>query len=302
MARTLGKIRFVFLLLLLAPAACRHSQRAAAVPAGPRIVSTVPAATQILLQIGGGSTLVGVSRFDKPLLPPIYQSLPVVGDYFNLDDELLLNLQPTVLIIQKSPLRLAGLPDMARQNHIRLVNVSFNRIRTMEKTVLLLGKLAHRTAAARQAVATLQHQLGRYAAELPPRANRPRVVYLVGTAPMRAVGSDNFIDSVIHLAGGINIGTQLGSGFPVLTHETLLNLKPQIILWAMPGAPVAKGSADPRIAEFLHSAAFASPLPRVFLLTDRLCEMPTLKITDEIKQLRGFFKSLPGSAGGSVLR
>ncbi len=172
----------------------------------------------------------------------------------------------------------------------------------MEKTVLLLGKLANRATAARLAVATLQHQLGRYAAELPLRANRPRVVYLVGTAPMRAAGSDNFINSVIHLAGGINTGTELGSGFPVLTHETLLHLKPRIILLALPGAPPAKGPADPRIATFLHQAAFASPLPRVFLLTDRLCEMPTLKITDEINQLRGFFKTLPSSAGRSVLR
>ncbi len=290
------------MLLLMLPAACRHSQSSRAVKAGPRIVSTVPAATQILLQIGGGSALVGVSRFDKPLLPPGYRSLPVVGDYFNLDDELLLDLRPSVLIIQKSPLRLAGLPALARQNHIRLVNVSFNRIQTMEQTVLLLGKLANRTAAARLAVGNLKSQLARDAAELPPRANRPRVVYLVGTAPMRAVGADNFINSLIRLAGGMNVGAQLGRGFPVLTHETLLTLKPRMIVLALPGAPAAKGKGDPRIATFLRQAAFARPWPRVLLLTDRQCEMPTLKMTHEINQLRKFFNTRLHPAGGSVMR
>ncbi len=290
------------MLLLMLPAACRHSQSAQAVKAGPRIVSTVPAATQILMQIGGGATLVGVSRFDKPLLPSSYRSLPVVGDYFNLDDELLLNLRPTVLIIQKSPLRLAGLPALALQNHIRLVNVSFNRIQTMEQTVLLLGKLANRAVAARLAVAQFKAKLARDAAELPPRADRPRVVCLVGTAPMRAVGADNFINSMIRLAGGRNVGAQLGSGFPVLTHETLLELKPRIIVLALPGAPPARGKGDPRMTVFLRQAAFTRPLPRVFLLTDRQCEMPTLKIAHTIKQLRGFFGTQRHLPDGSIMR
>src|SRR5262249_34860656 len=48
---------------------------------GPRIVSKVPAATLNLVLIGGDKHLVGVSSFDKLVLPKDEQDLPVVGDY-----------------------------------------------------------------------------------------------------------------------------------------------------------------------------------------------------------------------------
>ncbi len=276
-------------LLLMLPAGCRRASPHAAVPTGPRIVSTVPAATQILLQIGAGTALVGVSSFDKPLLPSAYRKLPAVGDYLNLDDELLLNLHPTILIIQKSPLRLAGLPALAAGNHIRLVNVSFNTIASLEKITLLLGKLANRQAAAEQAVTNLRLRLRTYARLRPARPYRPRVLFLVGIRPLRAVGRGNFMDSIIRLAGGINVGAKLGSGFPVLTHESMLELNPQIILLARPGAPPATGPKDPRIQAFAAAADFGEPAPRVMLITNPLCEMPTLRIAGEIKRLRRLF-------------
>ena len=276
-------------LLLMLPAGCRRTLPRIAAPTEPRIVSTVPAATQILLQIGAGTALVGVSQFDRPLLPPAEQALPVVGDYLNMNDEMLLNLHPTALIIQKSPLRLAGLPQLAADNHIQLVNVSFNTVESLEKTVLSLGKLANRQAAAQKAVARLRRRLAADARLRLAKPLRPRVLYLVGIKPMRAVGRGNFMDSIIRLAGGINAGAALGRGFPVLTHESLLELKPQIILLARPGVPPAAGLRDLRIQAFVHEVDAASPAPRVLLVTNPLCEMPTLQMAGEIDTLRKLF-------------
>ena len=100
------------LTLLILPAGCRkktslplrHAPAGGAQPV--RIACTVPAATQILLQLGAARDLVGVSSFDRPLLPPPLQSLPIVGNYLHLDYETLLNLQPTVLVVQMAPTRL----------------------------------------------------------------------------------------------------------------------------------------------------------------------------------------------------
>ncbi len=297
MARPKLKMRLLWL-VLLPPllAACHHTSRQASAAQGVRIVSTVPAATEILLQIGAGSTLVGVSRFDKPLLPPAYKGLPVVGDYLHLNDEQLLELHPSVLIMQISPLRMNdGLSSLARRNHIALVNVHLSTLGEIKQTALALGKIAHRVVAAKAAVAALNKRLAGFANDIPPPGKRPRVLYLVGTRPMRAVGAGNFLNRVMALAGGINVGAKLGHGFPVLTHETLLDLKPSIILLAKPGEPPQCVGVDSRIAAFAEGAQLPPLSGHIFLITNPLCEMPTLDIGDEVAELQRIFTHLQGN-------
>src|SRR4051812_14729778 len=73
---------------------------------GPRIVSTVPAATLNLVLIGAADRLVGVSKYDVLYLPPDKQNLPVVGDYNTLNYEQLVKLHPTTLVIQMAETRI----------------------------------------------------------------------------------------------------------------------------------------------------------------------------------------------------
>src|SRR4051812_9436259 len=105
--------RLIFLPLALLLAACGSgtptvpaTSPAASQAAGPRIVSTVPAATLNLVLIGAADRLVGVSKYDVLYLPPDKQNLPVVGDYNTLNYEQLVKLHPTTLIIQMAETRI----------------------------------------------------------------------------------------------------------------------------------------------------------------------------------------------------
>lgn len=63
---------------------------------GPRVVSLVPAATEMLFAVGAGPQVVGVSSFDER--PAEVQTLPKVGALLDPDLERILSLKPDLVV------------------------------------------------------------------------------------------------------------------------------------------------------------------------------------------------------------
>ncbi|HEY4330102.1 MAG TPA: ABC transporter substrate-binding protein, partial [Phycisphaerae bacterium] len=120
---------------------------------GPRIVSTVPAATLNLMLIGGDDRLVGISRFDKIFLPESEQDIPVAGDYEQVNYEQLVKLKPTVLIIQQAPSRISDrLKEFVRDHQIELLNMQFENVEDIWASAAALGKASGRSTEAQNAI------------------------------------------------------------------------------------------------------------------------------------------------------
>ncbi len=269
--------------LTLLGGCARHSS--AGHKTGPRVVSTVPAATQILLQIGAAKTIVGVSPWDKPLLPQSMRNLPVVGNYLHLDEELVLQLAPTALLLQESPDRIpGGIVAMARNNGIHIVNVHLTTFHQLYRTTMVLGKISGFEKRAGIKIQALKAQLERLAAGRPQKP--PRVVYIIAVNPVRVVGADNFMDEEVTLAGGVNVAQRCGEGFPVITRETLVQLDPQVLLIAAPGQPAVTGPGDPRVASWFTLPIAAAYSRHIDLITWRRAQMLTLQVGSIIKRLR----------------
>jgi ABC-type Fe3+-hydroxamate transport system substrate-binding protein len=288
--RNFGRIRrllpmaLLCLLWIFFGAGCRRS---APPPADnlPRIISTVPAATQILVQIKAGYTLVGISTYDPPLLKSSLSSLPVVGDYQNLDYELLLVLHPSALIIQMAPSRVPGqLLSFTLEHDIRLVNLELSTLDQIYQTADLLGQISGREPQAKAAVAALQSRL----AQIHQRylhAWHPHVAYLIDTQPVRIVGSTNFMDTLITLAGGENAGAAAGANYPVIDRETLVQLAPDVLLIAAPSEPGVSGSNDPRIAAWSNLPIPAARQHRIYLVSLPDAQIPTLNVDAQVRLL-----------------
>jgi ABC-type hemin transport system substrate-binding protein len=203
-----------------------------AVNSEPKIVSTVPAATEILLQLGAGSRLAAVSTYDRPLLPPRLKNLPVIGNYMRLNTELMLTLHPTSLILQINPKLIpAGVREVCNQVHCRIIDIKLNSEQELERTTVRLGRAAKCTRRAMAVAERLNREFK--SADLNAKKLTPvPVVYLLSTAPLRIVGSGNFMNDELKLAGGRNLGCVFGDGFPKITHAELRQLHPQkVLIW-----------------------------------------------------------------------
>jgi ABC-type hemin transport system substrate-binding protein len=198
----------------------------------PRIVSTVPAATQILLQLRAGRSLVAVSTYDKPLLAGRWRKLPVIGNYLRLNTELMTELHPSRLILQIDPALIpADIRSLCHRLDCRIIDIKLNSVADLEHTTLRLGAAAGCVGRARLAVVKLAREI-RVITRQAARVPIVPVIYCLSTNPLRIVGGKNFMDDELRLAGGRNVGRQLGDGFPKITHAELLRLNAKkILVW-----------------------------------------------------------------------
>jgi len=267
-----------------APVATVPATGAAVVTAGARVVSTGPALTLILTQIGATDSLVGVSSLDAELLPAEKRDLPVVGDYMTMNYEMLQRVAPTALLLQKAEDRVEPqLRAYCTEHHVEMVNARLDTVEDIFATARRLGAVSGQADAAEKQIAMTRYKMDRLRQRVKGAA-RPKVLYITGTNPIFVVGGERFLNDMIEAAGGDNVGATIGKDFPEVTREMILQLKPDVILISAPDEPVQKGD-DPRIKAWAELPMPAAADGHIYLVTDPVGLMPSLGIAESAKIL-----------------
>src|SRR5689334_16867949 len=91
----MARLLAVVLLLFVVLTGTTGSQAAAHSPS--RIISLIPAVTEMLFAVGAGPQVVAVSSFDR--YPPDIEKLPRVGALIDPDVERILSLHPDLVVV-----------------------------------------------------------------------------------------------------------------------------------------------------------------------------------------------------------
>lgn len=267
-----------------------EAQTAATTPAAtevatqPRIVSMVPAATFNLVLIGGADRLVGVTKYDATFLPDEEKSLPIVGDYETMNLERLVDLHPTAVVVQMSAARLPeGLRSVAASHHIEIVNLKLDNVADMWAAVQELGRISGREKQADEMIDAGKKDLAAIGEEM---KNKPRVkvAYIVGKDPLYVAGGKTFLDEMVRLAGGDNVGAKVGDFYPVVGKEMLADLQPEVLLVSAPDEPEQVGG-DPRVESYLKLPVPAAKDKRVWLVTDGNSLIASVDLAKHVRKL-----------------
>lgn len=201
----------------------------AAVP--QRIVSLKPNITEILFALGAGDRVVGVTTWCT--YPPEALVLPRVADYVAPNIEKTVALSPDLV--------LGSQENAARQPIERLqkmgINVVLLPFATPDATwgsIQGIGELLGTPAAGKNMADRLRFAIG-----LQERAwamfDGPRVLIVVGSAPLIAAGPSSLIGNALQLANGENIVTATKIAYPRISKETIIEKGPDIIIDASDG-------------------------------------------------------------------
>lgn len=267
------------------PPSAPNSAPTTTAPPAPRIISTVPAATAQLIQIGAVDQLVGVTRYDLPILPPGKEGLPIVGDYDTLNYELLLKLLPTALVVQMTPSHITPrLREIVADQHIDLVNIKLDTLADLYRTAQALGRISGRAKQAADAVTAMQTALANIQRQW-AHGPHPRVAYLLSASPIMVVGGGTFMDEMLKIAGSQNVCATQGGDYPTINRETLIKLAPDVLLIAAAGEPPSTGLQDPRLAPWIDLPIPAARQSRIYLVTEPNGELATLTIADQLRTL-----------------
>lgn len=191
-----------------------------------RIVTLSPHLAETVFAAGAGGQIVGTVDYSN--YPEAARRIPRVGGYSRFDLEAVVALKPDLIIaweggnapahLQK--LRRLGLPVYLSQ---------INRLEDIAGEIERIGVLAGTRQSADTAARTFRQRL----ADLQARyAGRPvvRTFYEVWHQPLKTIGGQQFISSVIRLCGGENVFGTLTATAPDVTVEAVLAANPEAII------------------------------------------------------------------------
>ncbi len=197
----------------------------AADPPRERIVSLVPAVTEMLLAIGAGDRLIARTRYDTDAR---IAALPSVGGGLDPGIEALVQLRPD-LVIAWPDRGSRSLAVVLGRLGIPVYGAEVQTFADIRRHTRNLGALAGAADAANQLVAEVDSALVALERRLRGTARRS-VYFVVGYNPPRTTGPRTFVDSLVAVAGARNVFADLGSGWPVVSLEEIVRRDPDYLI------------------------------------------------------------------------
>ena len=193
-----------------------------------RIVSLVPAATEMMFAMGAGDRVVGVSSFDR--FPPEVAGRPQVGGLLDPNVERVLSLRPDLVVLYRTQSELQQ--QLARAG-IAVFEYTHRDLSDVTQTLRSLG--ARIGAPGAEAAATeIERRLAAITSQVSGRA-RPKTLLVIGREPgslrqLRASGGYGFLHDLLELAGAEDVWRDVARESIEMSPEMVLARAPEVIV------------------------------------------------------------------------
>jgi len=248
-----------------------------------RIVSIIPATTEMLFAMGAGDRVVAVGSYDR--FPPEVEKLPRVGALLDPNVERILSLKPDLVVIYGTQAYLRAQLERAGVPYYSYVHRGLPDI---TETIRSLGRRVGVDASARALASRIDEQIARIRAKV-AQSPRPKTLLVFGREPgtlrnIDASGGVGFLHDMLEAAGGADVLANAKQQSVMMSTELVLARAPEVILelryargdntagsdlkaWdALPSVPAVKTHR----VYLLQGEEFVVPGPRVGAATERL--------------------------------
>lgn len=207
------------------PRAVRDAQgKTVTLRAAPRrIISLAPGTTEMLFALGLGARVVGDTTYCD--YPPAARTKVKVGDV-NANYEKIVKLGPDLVVASDANRTAAIRLTSLRQPVFVIAPTSFGAV---EQSLRLLGQATGTERQARIVIGQMERKRKTAAALAAHDAgHRPRVLIVVGVAPLWVAGSETFMSDLVRQAGGVNAASV--PQYASYSREAVLAHPPDVIL------------------------------------------------------------------------
>lgn len=192
-----------------------------------RIVSLIPAATEIVFALGAEECLVGRSTWDDH--PAAVTAIPDVGRAIGADVERVVARRPDLVLLVSGSDNARTVDDFERLG-VPSVVFAMNRLPELRSTVERLGRLLQRDGRADSLWSAIEDDL-RDVRERTSGLERPVTYYDVAHPPPITIGRGSYLDSLITIAGGRNAFHDVEAPSPTISLEAIAVRDPDLILF-----------------------------------------------------------------------
>jgi ABC-type Fe3+-hydroxamate transport system substrate-binding protein/adenosylcobinamide amidohydrolase len=165
-----------------------------------RVVSLVPGVTEMLLALGVGDALQGVTYYDS--VPSKEKKPVVVGGFFHPLTQVIAQCQPDCIFVAEIH---RGVAEHFKDSGTPVICLKAQSVQDILANLRLLGAMFHRQAQAEALGRHIQAQLDLIQKKVAriPDSRKLRVVRLMSDREMLVPGDDSFQNDYIRQAGGI---------------------------------------------------------------------------------------------------
>ncbi len=206
-----------------------------------QIVSYMASNTELLFHIGVGDRVVGVDDYSD--YPSEVEELPSVGDAFEPDIELIISLEPDLVVTAEYN---TGLINDLEGHEITVFSTSSTTLEDVYNDMRILGEICGVSEEANSLAQELKDDMGELTEETRdvPEEERPSSLYITGTYQgINTVGSGTFIHSLLENAGLYNVAEE-EKGWLTLNEEEVVTKNPEVI--------IASEETKPSLEEFIN--------------------------------------------------
>jgi len=275
-------LAFVVAVLVAQP--FRAAVPASAADAPHRVISLIPAVTEMIFTIGDGARLVGVSSYDR--YPPDVQKIERVGGLLDPNVEKILSLHPDLVIVYNTQQELKQ--RLARAN-IPLYLYEHRGLPDITQTMRAVGARLGSAEAANRLASKMEADLAAIAKSVAGHP-RPKTMIVFGREPgtlrgINASGGVGFLHDMLLVAGGDDVFGDVTRQSVDATTEMILARRPDVIIELRYGdtMPVADTAAIVREWDAL-SALPAVRNHRVYVLSGDQFVVPGPRVVEATRQ------------------
>jgi iron complex transport system substrate-binding protein len=255
---------------------------------GPqRIVSLIPATTEMLFAIGAGGRIVGVSNYDR--YPPDVERLQRVGGLLDPNVERLLALKPDLVIVYDTQ---TDLKRQLERANVPMFHYAHRGLPDILSTMRALGERIGAKSAADAAATRIEQRLAAVKARVAGRP-RPKTLLVFGREQgslrhVNASGGYGFLHDILELAGGSDVLGDLHQQSVDMSTEMILTRAPEVIIELHYGTSLARERLDAerlvwnslasvpavknRRVHLLVGDEFVVPGPRIVIAAERFAQ------------------------------
>ena len=195
-----------------------------------RVVSLIPATTELLFAIGADAAVVGRTSYCD--YPARAKTVPDLGDGIKPNVEAVIASRPDLVILYNSGQN-AGIAGRLRDLGIAALRLNTDALASVPRVARILGRLTGHERAADSLVVVFDTALA--SATRLPAGPRPKVLLLVWEQPPMTIGRGSFLSELVERAGGENLFADVASSSGVVSIEAVAARNPDLIFTTVEG-------------------------------------------------------------------
>jgi ABC-type Fe3+-hydroxamate transport system substrate-binding protein len=237
-----------------------------------RIVSLIPATTELVFALGAGDRLVGRTSWCD--FPAEALAVPDLGNGIGPNIEAVVAARPDLVLLYKSGSNRSA-AEQLRSFGIPTLELATDRMEDFDRITRLLGAALGKPEEAESLVVKTARDLD--SATVQP-SSRPAVFILAWDRPPMTLGRGSFLSEILERAGAKNLFDDLATSSAPISIEAVASRDPDFVL--------VTGTGEPAIARRVEWQVVQAVRERRFLRIDGSeFNRPSPRIGDAVRRL-----------------